>query len=126
LLQATFSIGEISKETGLSYDTIRYYEKIGLLPPVERQENGRKEYNKLHLDRFNFIARLKQTHMPLKEIEKYITLASDQNYENCYNVLNEHKHKIESQLSEIQATLKMISSKMDYYMGLIKDQDQTL
>ncbi|MFF2911421.1 MerR family transcriptional regulator [Paenibacillus sp. NPDC057934] len=123
-MQTTFSIGEISKETGLSYDTIRYYEKIGLLPPVKRQENGRKEYEKSHLDRFNFISRLKQTHMPLKEIERYMTLASDHNYENCYNLLNEHKLKIESQLSEIQATLKMVSSKMDYYTDLIKRQDQ--
>jgi DNA-binding transcriptional MerR regulator len=70
LLQPTFSIGEISKQTGLSYDTIRYYEKIGLLPPVKRQGNGHKEYDKLHLDRFKFISRLKQTHMPQSQTRR--------------------------------------------------------
>jgi DNA-binding transcriptional MerR regulator len=99
-MEPTFSIAEISKKTGLSYDTIRYYEKIGLLPPVKRKENGQKEYEKLHLDCFIFITRLKRTHMPLKEIERYMTLASAQNYESCYSVLNEHKLKIESQLAE--------------------------
>ncbi|NHN33438.1 MerR family transcriptional regulator [Paenibacillus agricola] len=51
-------------------------EKIGLLPPVKRKENGQKEYDKLDLDRFIFITHLKRTNMPLKEIERYMTLAS--------------------------------------------------
>jgi DNA-binding transcriptional MerR regulator len=44
-MEPTFSIAEISKRTGLSYDTIRYYEKIGLLPPAKRKENGQREYD---------------------------------------------------------------------------------
>ncbi|MRN55044.1 MerR family transcriptional regulator [Paenibacillus sp. LC-T2] len=97
-MEPTFSIAEISKSTGLSYDTIRYYEKIGLLPPVSRKENGQLEYEKSDLDRLIFITHLKKTNMPLKEIERYMTWASDQNYVSCYNVLYEHKLKIETQM----------------------------
>jgi DNA-binding transcriptional MerR regulator len=120
VLEPTFSIREISKQTGLSYDTIRYYEKIGLLPPVKRQGNGHKEYDKHHLDRFNFISRLKQTRMPLKEIERYMTLASARNYESCYSILNEHKLKIESQMAEIHTTLEMVNYKLDHFRDLMK------
>ncbi|OPH50501.1 hypothetical protein BC351_07540 [Paenibacillus ferrarius] len=119
-MEPTFSIAEISQRTGLSYDTIRYYEKIGLLPPVKRKENGQKEYDKLHLDRFIFITHLKRTHMPLKEIERYMTLASAQNYESCYSVLQEHKLKVESQMTEMQATLEMMNYKLDHFRDLMK------
>jgi DNA-binding transcriptional MerR regulator len=119
-VEPTFTIAEISKRTGLSYDTIRYYEKIGLLPPVKRHENGHKEYDKLHLDRFNFISRLKQTHMPLKEIKRYLALASAQNYESCYSVLNEQKLNIESQIAEMHATLEMVNYKLDHFRDLMK------
>ncbi|WP_171647230.1 MerR family transcriptional regulator [Paenibacillus phytorum] len=119
-MESTFSIAEISKRTGLSYDTIRYYEKIGLLPPVKRKENGQKEYDKLHLDRFVFITHLKRTNMPLKEIERYMTLASARNYESCYSVLNEHKLKIESQMAEMHTTLEMMNYKLDHFKDLMK------
>jgi DNA-binding transcriptional MerR regulator len=119
-MEPTFSIAEISKRTGLSYDTIRYYEKIGLLPPVKRKENGQKEYEKLHLDRSIFITQLKRTHMPLKEIERYLTLASAQKYESCYSVLNEHKLNIESQMAEMHATLEMVNYKLDHFRNLMK------
>ncbi|WP_082614663.1 MerR family DNA-binding transcriptional regulator [Paenibacillus sp. Soil787] len=39
-MEPTFSIAEISEKTGLSYDTIRYYEKIGLMPTIRRNKNG--------------------------------------------------------------------------------------
>jgi DNA-binding transcriptional MerR regulator len=119
-MEPTFSIAAISKRTGLSYDTIRYYEKIGLLPPAKRKENGQREYNKLDLDRFIFITHLKRTHMPLKEIERYMTWASAQNYESCYSVLYEHKLKIESQMAEMHATLGIMNYKLDHFQDLMK------
>jgi DNA-binding transcriptional MerR regulator len=119
-MELTFSISEISETTGLSYDTIRYYEKIGLLPPVKRKENGQKEYDKLDLDRFIFITHLKRTNMPLKEIERYMTLAYTQNYESCYSILNEHKLKIELQMVEMHATLEMMNYKLDHFQDLKK------
>ncbi len=119
-MEPTFSIAEISKSTGLSYDTIRYYEKIGLLPPVNRKENGQLEYEKSDLDRLIFITHLKKTNMPLKEIERYMTWASDQNYVSCYSVLYEHKLKIEAQMKEIQTTLEFMNYKMEHFQDMMK------
>lgn len=118
-MEPTFSIAEVSKRTGLSYDTIRYYEKLGMLTPVKRKENGQKEYEQQHLDRFIFITHLKRTHMPLKEIKKYLILAFSQDYENCYSVLYEHKLKIESQIAEMEATLEIMNYKLDHFRELM-------
>ncbi|WEG14477.1 MerR family transcriptional regulator [Pullulanibacillus sp. KACC 23026] len=116
----TFSIAEISKRTGLNYDTIRYYIKIGLLPPAEKKKNGKREYSEVHLERLLFIRHLKRTQMPLKEIERYLTLASERNYKSCFDILHEQKHKIELQIKELQETLDVVSDKLDRYQDVVK------
>lgn len=119
-MEPTFSIAEISDQTGLSYDTIRYYEKIGLMPIIKRNKNGQREYDKEDLSRIIFVTKLKRTNMPLKEIEKYMTLASAHDYESCYRILNEHKRQIESQINEMQEALSVMNFKITHYEDLIE------
>lgn len=111
-----FSISEVSKRTGLTYDTIRYYTKLGLLSPTKRQDNGQREYEKLDVDRLIFITHLKRTFMPLKEIERYMSLASSGNFENCFRVLSEHKLKVEAQIAEMNEALEAINFKLKYFI----------
>ncbi|MBP3962954.1 MerR family transcriptional regulator [Paenibacillus lignilyticus] len=119
-MEPTFSIAEISDKSGLSYDTIRYYVKIGLLPPTKRKENGQREYGTVHLERLVFISHLKRTGMPLIEIKHYMSLASAKNYESCYDLLYKHKHEIESKMMEIKATLEVVNYKLDHFKDLMK------
>ncbi|WP_248761174.1 MerR family transcriptional regulator [Paenibacillus sp. ATY16] len=119
-MEPVFSIAEISERSGLSYDTIRYYVKIGLLPPTKRKENGQREYGTVHLERLNFITRIKRTGMPLREIKRYMSLATAKNYESCYDVLYKHKHEIESQMVEIKATLELVNYKLEHFKDLMK------
>ncbi|MFH5186019.1 MerR family transcriptional regulator [Paenibacillus sp. TAB 01] len=119
-MEPTFSIADISSRTGLSYDTIRYYEKIGLLPSPGRKKNGQREYTSSDLDRFTFVTHLKRTHMPLKEIERYIAYSIEQNYEACYSVLHEHKKHLQAQLAEMNETLNIINYKLDNFQGMTK------
>jgi DNA-binding transcriptional MerR regulator len=119
-MELTFSIAEISKETNLSYDTIRYYEKLGLISSTKSKENGRRIYTKRDLDRFKFVTHLKRTSMPLKEIKRYMTLTSDLDYDACYHILFEHKGKIEAEIHEMQATLDILKYKLDHFQELMK------
>jgi NAD(P)-dependent dehydrogenase (short-subunit alcohol dehydrogenase family)/DNA-binding transcriptional MerR regulator len=119
-MESVYSIADIARETGLTYDTIRYYEKIGLVPPPDRTENGQRQYGKLDLERFLFIVRLRQTRMPIKSIERYMQLAMDQQYESCYNVLLEHKQQIDQQLTEIQSTLEVMNFKLEHYQDMMR------
>jgi DNA-binding transcriptional MerR regulator len=68
-----YSIGEFSSITGISIHTLRYYEKENLIIP-ERRENGRRCYSDGDVAWIQFIKRLKDTGMPIKEIQKYARL----------------------------------------------------
>ena len=67
-------IGELAQETGVSSDTIRYYEKIGLLPPARRTESGYREYPSGAGNRIRVIRNAVQLGFPLAEIAKVLRL----------------------------------------------------
>ena len=69
-------IGELSKLCGLSIDTLRFYEKIGLIEPPLRDKGGQRIYDKSILVWLEFLARLRETNMPLKQQMLYATLRS--------------------------------------------------
>lgn len=71
-MKPAYTIAEVAQRTGLSQDTIRYYEKIKLLPPASRKANGQRAYSRRELDRVHFVAILKRTQMPLRIIQEYI------------------------------------------------------
>ncbi|WP_052350653.1 MerR family transcriptional regulator [Paenibacillus gorillae] len=119
---AKLGIAEVSKNSGLSYDTIRYYEKIGLIPRAVRKENGQLEFDAIILDRLFFINCLKRTDMPLKEIQRYMNSVNKQESENCYEILKEHRRSIESQMNVINETLKIINYKIDNFERLKNSQ----
>jgi DNA-binding transcriptional MerR regulator len=111
--QTVYSVKDISEKTGFSHDTIRYYEKVGILPSPGRKENGQREYTKQALARFIFVSQLKRTHMPLKTIEQYIMLYASQDFEACYQVLYEHKLRIQSQIEDLAHALDKMNYKLD-------------
>ncbi|MZQ86789.1 MerR family transcriptional regulator [Paenibacillus sp. 5J-6] len=122
-MELKLSISELSEKTGLSIDTIRYYEKIGILPSPHRKGNGQREYTSGDLERFIFITQLKRTQMPLKEIDRYIQFYIDQDYESCYQVLHTHKVEIEEQMAEMSMALEKINYKLTNFKSLVSDRN---
>ncbi|CAI6037739.1 MerR family transcriptional regulator [Cohnella sp. JJ-181] len=122
-METTYSIADISNETGLSIDVIRYYERIGVLPAVKRKENGHRAYSKSDLARFTFITQLKRTQMPLKEIERYIRYYNEGDFEACYRTLHAHKLGIERQLAELHDILGVMNYKLENYQQLIQSKE---
>ena len=117
-MEPAFTIAEVAERTGLSQDTIRYYEKIKLLPPVGRKENGQRVYSKNELDRVHFVAILKRTHMPLRSIQEYIRASAAADYDECYSVLDGHKALIEEQLIDLTAALELMKYKLKNFQEL--------
>ena len=72
----TYTIGAIGKQTGLSADTLRYYEKIGLLSGISRS-GGQRRYQRQHLDQLQFIRRAQAMDFSLAEIAQLLKLRSD-------------------------------------------------
>lgn len=75
--QIQYRIGDITRLTGLSADTLRYYEKIKLLPPVHRTESGVRVYDERDLSRLRFIQRAKSMNFSLEEITRLLEMRED-------------------------------------------------
>ena len=74
-----FSIGELSQRTGVNIETIRYYEKIGLLPPPPRTEGGHRVYPDAHLRRLIFVRRSRELGFTLDEVRNLLGLVKGGN-----------------------------------------------
>lgn len=70
----SLSIRQASAESGFSPDTLRYYEKIGLLPEVTRDDGGRRRYSRRDLDRLSFVRRARRMNFSLAEISELLKL----------------------------------------------------
>jgi Cd(II)/Pb(II)-responsive transcriptional regulator len=70
-------IGELAKQAGVDVQTVRYYEREGLLEAPARTSSGYRAYDPMHLERLNFVRHCRSLDMPLAEIKRLIDLASD-------------------------------------------------
>ncbi|MED1093170.1 MerR family transcriptional regulator [Bacillus paramycoides] len=111
-------MSDVAKKTGLSPDTIRYYEKISLLPPAKRNEDNNRQYVQLDIERILFINHLKRTQMPLNKIQKYMKFSLAKNDEACKAILEEHKNQITIQVTNLQATLDIINYKITHFQRI--------
>lgn len=111
----TFTITEISKISGLSVDTIRYYEKIRLLPQAKRKDNGHRFYSSSDKDIMSLITCMKKAGMSLNEMKPYLSLSKEGEVQfdsNLYNTLQSNKEKIEVQIKDMQIILEFINNKL--------------
>lgn len=69
-----WSVGEVSERTDISIDTLRYYERLGLIDPVARTSRGRRLYSDLDVERIGFVRRLRATGMPVETVAEYVRL----------------------------------------------------
>ena len=74
MVKPDHSIGKLSERSGVNFETIRYYEKIGLLPPPPRSAGGHRLYSEAHLKRLNFIRRSRELGFTLGEVRNLLAL----------------------------------------------------
>lgn len=109
------SRGLLSKKTGVNSETIRYYEKVRLMPEPLRSANGYRVYDDSHLKRLSFIRRCRELGFTLKEIEALLKLVDGGNY-TCSEVRDQtitHLQDVEERISDLrkmQRTLKCMVS----------------
>lgn len=97
-------IGALSEQTGCNIETIRYYEKIGLLPPPPRSSGGRRLYNHDHLKRLTFIRRSRQLGFHLDEIRELLDLVDGGSYtcEEVRQLTLTHANEVERKIADLQ------------------------
>ncbi|WP_435170686.1 MerR family transcriptional regulator [Paenibacillus glycanilyticus] len=111
-----FTIKQTAEQTGITEDTIRYYEKIALLPRAERKDNGHRIYRQEDIDTIRLIACLKKTGMPLEEIRPFLEVSVDTDpaeYPELVELLRSHRENIVSQITSLQQVVDFIDMKLD-------------
>jgi DNA-binding transcriptional MerR regulator len=117
----TYTISEIAEMMNVSVHTIRYYDKEGLLPDIERV-NGRRVFTEKDFGWLKVLNCLKNTGMPIKEIRRYIELCreGDETLEARFEIILRQKKSIEEQIKALQMNLKEINYKEWYYRTAIE------
>ena len=119
------TIAQAAERSGLSKDTLRYYERDGLmLAPVDRSATGHRRYTERDLIWIELITRLRATGMPIRDVRRYADLvrAGDGNEEERLELLREHRRLVLAQLAEVQEHLGAIDRKIGIYVDKLESQ----
>lgn len=110
-------IAEVSEKYGLSVDTLRYYERVGLIPTVNRNESGIRDYNELDLRRVEFIKCMRSAGLPVEVLIDYVALVQqgDKTIEARKEILVEQRDQLMVRMSEMQKTLDILNHKIKVY-----------
>ena len=120
-------IAEVSEKFGLSVDTLRYYERVGLIPPVHRNEGGIRDYNELDLRRVDFIKCMRGAGLPVEVLIEYMNLVQqgDSTTEARKEILIEQRDLVAARLEEMQKTLDRLNYKIEVYeKALLKKEKE--
>jgi DNA-binding transcriptional MerR regulator len=118
-LEHELTVADAAREAGVSGHTLRYYERAGLLPAVERNGSGHRRYTAADVDWVVMITRLRATGMPIRRIREYAELvfAGEGNERERLALLEAHRGHVLEQLAEIEHNLQLIDYKISLYRG---------
>jgi DNA-binding transcriptional MerR regulator len=118
-----YGIKEAAERTGLSAYTLRYYDKMGLLPFVERTKTGLRRFKEEDFEWLNVIGCLKDTGMRLEEIRTFTEwcMEGDGTLEQRLEMFYERKREVENQIVKLQKTMQNIEKKIQYYEAAVEE-----
>jgi DNA-binding transcriptional MerR regulator len=117
---STLTIQQVARQTGLSVHTLRYYERNGLLEPVDRASSGHRRYSEEDIARIEFLTRLRATGMPIRQMQEFTRLFREQPAAIAERraILETHERAVKVHIQELQRNLEAIQWKIDYYKQL--------
>ena len=104
-------IGEMSRQTGVGIETIRYFEKISMMPAPGRSEGGNRRYTNVHLQRLFFINRCRQIGFSQSEIKALLSMvdAKDVTCAEVHSITTEHIADIRNKIRDLQNLEKVLT-----------------
>ena len=117
-VEVGLSIAEVAERTGVTAHTLRYYERIGLVT-VPRDTAGHRLYTQDALNRVVFVTRLRQTAMPIRDIQAYFRLVADGpgNEDQRLALLERHRDQVKAHINELESALGVVEYKIATYGG---------
>ena len=104
-------IGALSKQSGVNIETIRYYEKIGVMPAPPRSAGGYRRYDAQHLKRLNFVRRGRELGFSLYELRELLRLADGHAYScaEVYDLTSEHLAEIRRKIADLRRLQRVMT-----------------
>ena len=121
-------IAEVSEKYGLSVDTLRYYERVGLIPPVHRNDGGIRDYNELDLRRVDFIKCMRSAGLPIEVLIDYVALVQkgDKTIDARKEILIEQRELLVARMQEMQKTLDILDHKIEVYEKAVLKKEKEM
>ncbi len=122
--EQNFTIQQVAEVTGLSVHTLRYYERIGLIHPIDRIGNTHRRYSKDDIGWIEFLNKLRTTGMSIQQMTAYAGLQrlGDVTLPERLDMLKSHREEVEQHMRELHDYLNVISYKIEYYQGVVDEQ----
>ena len=115
----TYTPAQVTEKTGFTIDTLRYYERIGLLHHVGRTAGGRRSFSDQDLEYLQMLRCLRYTGMPIAEMLRFVELmrAGDTTVDQRVEVLREHEERVGAQIEQLREYQAHIRFKIQLYSG---------
>ncbi|MEU3350118.1 MerR family transcriptional regulator [Streptomyces sp. NPDC037389] len=112
-----YTISEVAAYAGLSAHTLRWYERIGLMPHVDRSHTGQRRYTDRDLDWLDLVGRLRLTGMPVADMVRYAELVrqGEHTFPERERLLSTHRDDVRMRIAELRSTLEVLDYKIDIY-----------
>jgi MerR family copper efflux transcriptional regulator len=114
---STMTIGRFAKATGVNIDTIRYYERNGLIPEPVRRASGYREYRTADVERLRFILRAKALGFTLAEVAELLSLSADRDVRGVKRRAEHRLVQVEHKIKELQRVRRGLKTLIDACPG---------
>ncbi len=116
-------ISEVSEHYDISPDTLRYYERIGLLPPVNRNSGGIRDYTEIDLRRVEFVKCMRSAGLPIEVLIEYVKLVQqgDDTVDSRKRILIEQREQLAAKIEEMHEVLDLLDHKIEIYENKLLD-----
>ena len=119
-MESLLTIAEVARRTGLTAHTLRYYERAGLIAPVARAPGGQRRYASADLDWIGFLLRLRETRMPIGQMQAFAHLRSEGNAtaSERREMLEQHLAQVLASIATLQHAAEALQAKIGHYRDL--------
>ncbi len=121
-------ISEVVKRTSLTADTLRYYERIGLLPPISRTDSGIRDYQDIDIRRIEFVKCMRRAGLPVEVLIEYYKLVrqGDETIPERKRILVEQRDVLKDQLKDLQEILNLLEYKINVYENIVLEKENEI
>ncbi|MET9961629.1 MerR family transcriptional regulator [Streptomyces sp. NPDC006326] len=119
LTQTRYTISEVEARTGLSQHTLRWYERIGLMPHVDRSHSGQRRFTDDDLGWLAFVGKLRTTGMSVADMVRYAELVREGEHtvDQRRELLEQTRREVRARITELNDALAVLDFKIDLYTG---------